>query len=75
MSSRKPVVVSFTRPQIEIVRKLLADEVATYKNWIATAVECEEFERAKTLVADMRDRANIFADVNRVIRVADEGEH
>ncbi len=44
-----------TREQSAMVRKMLDSQMGAYKNWIASAVESEDYERAHRLVTELRD--------------------
>lgn len=46
------------------IHALLRSEIATHHNWIASAVERSEIERAQKLVKDMRNLQRIAAGLN-----------
>jgi hypothetical protein len=52
--------VTISREQNKMVRKQLEDHTFAIKNWIASAVEAGEFERAKELVKELRAYQEMF---------------
>jgi hypothetical protein len=48
--------------------KLVEDDCAAHKNWIASAVEAGDFERAQRLVKALRNVQNLFATLNGMRR-------
>jgi hypothetical protein len=52
-----------------LVHRVIADHTQAMKNWIASAVEHDDFERAKALAAELREYQALFAAFNM------EGKH
>ena len=48
--------------------KLVEAEEAAYKNWIATAVENGEHDRAKALVTELRELQTLGARIRHTVR-------
>lgn len=49
------ITCPLSREQNKLVRRMLDNEMASYKNWIVGAVEAGDFDRAKTLVKELRE--------------------
>jgi hypothetical protein len=52
--------LKLSREQNKLVRQLLENHATAQKNWIASRVEAEEFERAKELVKELRSTQELF---------------
>lgn len=52
--------LKITGPTNNLIRKLLDDRAASYKNWIVSAVEQENFEYAKQLTAELAEVTALF---------------
>jgi hypothetical protein len=50
--------------QANLIHKLAAGEAGALKNFIASAVECGDFERAQGLVCELRAVQSVFAQFN-----------
>lgn len=58
------VTINISLDQAEECIRLLRNENTARKNWIASAVEVGDFDRAKKLVEELRVNERLFADVN-----------
>ena len=52
--------MNVTREQNKMVRKQIEGHCFALKNWIASAVEVGDFDRAKQLTKELRDHEAMF---------------
>lgn len=53
-----------TFDQAVLVHKIIDERTQALKNWIASAIECDQPGRAKTLVAELREYEKLYAAFN-----------
>jgi len=53
-----------TEKYAELIHETISDRISTYKNWIASAVEDQDFDRAQKLTKTLREYQAIYAAFN-----------
>ena len=54
------VTIEITRKQNAMVRKQIEGHCKALKNWIASAVENNDFDRAKAMTIELRDHEDMY---------------
>jgi hypothetical protein len=52
------------REQADTIFKLIESDIAAHKNWIASSVEANQYERAQTLVQNLRHLRDLYRGFN-----------
>lgn len=58
------ITIRISEDNAQLVHELIADRLASTKNWLVSAVEDDQFERAKRLTKEARQLQELFAGFN-----------
>lgn len=59
-----PITVMLGEHEMQLAFTTVAGHVQALKNWIVSAVEAEEFQRAKALTKELKEYRDLFAKLN-----------
>jgi hypothetical protein len=68
----KSIAINMPEDLLAISIKLAENEVQAYKNWLASAVESNDFGRAKDLVKALREHEELATLLRRARRAMNE---
>lgn len=54
------ITLTVSEHQNAILRQLIEERAGSYKNWIVSAVEAGDFEKAQSLTKELRDLQALF---------------
>ena len=65
---RNGIMVNLSKSETQMLFNQVSDHCKALKNWIATAVESEEYDRARVLVTELREYQSLYSKLNGALK-------